>query len=186
MVEPIFNYTHIKKQIIKCTQRIAESEQNLEDFSGFDYNYRERLKLDLELSKRKVTEFQINLERVFDPLLKNSGKDRETEANMLIAAIEKGNIAYSVRLKDWLNEMMPSKSDIILLCGGTAEYLDKDFQVFLQDKILEGDIGKLYLHLAIKIPKNITDANVSKERFADIYSLWHRINSRLNLDLEVA
>jgi hypothetical protein len=180
LIEPVFNYIYFKKQIERYTHRIDDCEQNLESFNGFDYNRRGQLKVDLEVFSNKFAEFQTKLERVFNPLLKTLGKDRETEINMLVAAIDKTNITYLVRLKDWLNEIMPSKSDLILLCGGTVDYLGEDFKVFLQDKILEGDREKLHTHLKIKISKSIIDTKVSKERFADIYSLWHRINLRLN------
>jgi hypothetical protein len=185
LIEPVFNYTYFKRQLERYTHRIVDCEQNLEGFNGFDYSRRGQLKVDLELFNSKFAQFQIKSEQVFNPLLKTLGKDRETEIDMLTAAIEKVNSIYLVRLKDWLNEMMPSKSDLILLCGGTVEYLGEDFKVFLQDKILEGDRENLHTHLKIKIPKDIV-SNISKERFADIYSLWHRINLRINSGLETA
>ena len=186
LIEPVFNYIYFKKQIERYTCRIVNCEQSLKDFNSFDYNRREQLKVDLELFNSKFIEFQEKSDRVFSPLLKTSGKDRETEINILIAAIEKVNIAYLDRLKDWLNEIMPSKSDMILLCGGTIEYLGEDFKVFFQDKILEENRENLHTHLKIKIPKNIINTNVSKERFADIYSLWHWVNSRLDSDSKAA
>ena len=186
LIEPVFNYTYFKQQIAKYTHQIDDCEQSLRDFSGFDYSHREQLKRELELFNRKLTEFQVGLELVFNPLLKNSGEDRVPEINMLIAVIEKENIAYLVRVKDWLNEMMPSIADLILLGGGTVEYLNEDFKSFLQKKIIKSSPEKLCTHLAINIPESIKSSNISKERFADIYSLWHRINSRLNADSKVA
>jgi hypothetical protein len=186
LIEPVFNYTYFKKQIAKSTHQIVDCERSLKDFSGFDYNYRNRLKRELELFNRKITEFQVELEVVFNPLLKNSGEDRVAEVDMLIAVIEKENIAYSVRAKDWLNEMMPSRADLILLGGGTVDYLDEDFEFFLENKIIRNNREKLRTHLAIDMPESIIFGNVSQERFADIYSLWYWINSRLNSDLEAA
>jgi hypothetical protein len=186
LIEPVFNYNYFKKQIATHTRQIVDCEQSLRDFSGFDYNRREQLKLELETFNRKLTEFQIESELVFNPLLKNSGEDRVAEVDMLISAIEKENISYLVRVKDWLSEMMPSRADLILLGGGTVEYLDEDFQSFLQSKIVEKSRAKLRTHLTINIPKGIKFSSVSKERFADIYSLWHWVNSRLNVDLETA
>jgi hypothetical protein len=186
LIEPVFNYTYFKQQLAKYTHRIVDCEQSLKDFSGFDYSDRDRLKRELELFNRKLTEFQSELELVFNPLLKNSGEDRVAEVDMLIAVIEKENIAYSVRIKDWLNEMMPARADLILLGGGTVEYLNEDFKSFLQSKIFERGRAKLRAHLVINIPESIKFSSVSKERFADIYSLWYWVNSRLNSDLETA
>jgi hypothetical protein len=186
LIEPVFNYTYFKQQIAKYTRQIVDGDRVLKDFSGFDYSYRDRLKREVELFNRKLTEFQIESELVFNPLLKNLGEDRVAEVDMLIAVIEKENIAYSVRIKDWLNEMMPSRSDLILLGGGTVEYLTEDFKFFLQKKMIENDPAKLHTHLAIDIPKSIKFSSVSQERFADIYSLWYWVNSRLKSDLETA
>jgi hypothetical protein len=184
LIEPVFNYTYFKNQIAKYTHQIVDCERGLKDFSGFDYHYREQLKLELELLKQKLAEFQFELELVFNPLLKNSDEDRVAEIDILIAAIEKESIAYSVRIKDWLTEMMPSRADLILVGGGTVEYLNEDFKSFLQSKILERGRAKLRTHLVIDIPDCIKFNSVSKERFADIYSLWHWVNSRLNSDLK--
>jgi hypothetical protein len=82
--------------------------------------------------------------------------------------------------------MMPSRSDLILLGGGTVEYLDEDFKSFLQSKIIKNGRAKLHTHLVIDIPESIKFSSISKERFADIYSLWYWVNSRLNSDLETA
>jgi hypothetical protein len=186
LIEPVFNYTYFEQQIAKYTRQIVDGDRGLKDFSGFDYSYRDRLKRELELFNRKLTEFQIESELVFNPLLKNSGEDRVAEVDMLIAVIEKENIAYAARIRDWLNEMMPSRSDLILLGGGTVEYLTEDFKFFLQKKMIENDPAKLHTHLAIDIPKSIKFSSVSQERFADIYSLWYWVNSRLKSDLETA
>ena len=186
LIEPVFNYTYFKQQIAQYTHQIDNRERGLRDFSGFDYSHRDRLKRELELFDCKLTECQVESELVFNPLLKNSGEDRVAEVDMLIAVIEKENITYSVRIEDWLNEMMPARADLILLGGGTVEYLNEDFKSFLEKKIIKNGRAKLHTHLAIDIPESIKLSSISKERFADIYSLWYWINSRLKSDLETA
>jgi predicted nucleotidyltransferase len=186
LIEPVFNYTYFKKQTAKYTQQIVDCEQSLRDFSGFNYSHREQSKLELELSNQNFTEVKVESELVFNSLLKNSGEDRSSEVDMLIKVIEKEQIVYLIKVKDWLDETILSGSDLILIGGGTVEYLGEDFKAFLQTKIVKEDRLKLRTNLAIDIPKSIEFKSVSKERFADIYSLWHWINSRLNSNLEVS
>ncbi len=181
LIEPVFNYTYFKKQITKYTCLIVDCQQSLKDFSGFDYEHRGHLKLELEAFNQKLTEYQSESELIFNSLLKNSGEDRSTEVGMLIKAIEKEKINYLNKIKDWLSEMMLSESNLILMGGGTIEYLDEDFKAFLQTKIVKEDRSQLRTHLAISMPEKLRFKTVSKERFADIYSLWNWISSKLEV-----
>lgn len=181
LIEPVFNYTYFKRQIAEYTCLIANCEQSLKDFSGFDYERRGHLQLELEASNQKINEYQSESELTFNSLLRNSGADRSAEVEMLIRSIEKEQTNYSTKIKDWLSEMMPSESNLILMSGGTIEYLDEDFKAFLQAKIVKKDRLQLRTHLAIHIPENIRFKTVSKERFADIYSLWNWTSSKLEV-----
>ena len=103
----------------------------------------------------------------------------ELELSMIKSAVEKSMTTYMRNLQSWLLSAM-QKTDMIVLCGGNAEYIGERLDEFLEDyaTYYEGRghlIGKHILYSSI--PAEITATGMAV-RYLDIYCLWLELSCK--------
>ena len=112
-----------------------------------------------------------NNERGFKKISRSS--NFELELSMIKAGVDKAMEIYMRNLKSWLLSAM-MKTDMIVLCGGNAEYIGDSLDSFLEDYATSYE-GRGYLidrHiLASSIPSEIIETGMAV-RYLDIYCLW--------------
>lgn len=102
--------------------------------------------------------------------------DFDLEMSKIRPAIESAMLEYRRSLEVWLKGAM-QQTDVIVLCGGNADYIGKSLNPFLEQYIQELPSGyPIFRHIGIdSIPVEIKDTGIP-ERFLDIYCLWNRLN----------
>lgn len=103
--------------------------------------------------------------------------DFDLEMSKIRPAITEAMTEYRRNLEAWLKGAM-QQTDVVVLCGGNADYIGKSMNPFLEQYIQELPSGyPIFRHIGISsIPAEIKDTGIP-ERFLDIYCLWNRLNS---------
>lgn len=119
-----------------------------------------------------VWDYLINQdESGFRRLSRSANFDREL--SKIKNAIEKSLTDYHRSLENWLRGAMKN-TDMIVLCGGNAEYISDSFDLFLKDyaRHIEGRGCTIQQHIgSTSIPPEITETGMAI-RYLDIYCLW--------------
>jgi len=110
----------------------------------------------------------------------------DLELSMIKSAVEKSMTTYMRNLQSWLLSAM-QKTDMIVLCGGNAEYIDDNLDKFLEDYTTYYSgrghlIGKHILYSSI--PPEITETGIAV-RYLDIYCLWLELSCKNQNELVV-
>ena len=124
-----------------------------------------------------VWDYLINKDESGFKRLAKSVTNPELELSMIKNAIEKALIDYRINLQNWLTGAM-QKTDMIVMCGGNAEYIGNSFDSFLQNyaKYFEGRGYMIQQHIgSTSIPAEITETDMAV-RYLDIYCLWLELN----------
>ena len=106
-------------------------------------------------------------------------KNYELEVTMIKNAIDKSMIDYRLKLKNWLTTAM-RRTDMIVTCGGNAEYIGNSFNDFLSKyaQYFEGRGYIIIQHIgSTSIPPEITETGMAV-RYLDIYCLWLELNCK--------
>ena len=103
--------------------------------------------------------------------------DFDLEMSKIRPAIEAAMIEYRRSLEAWLKTAM-KQTDVIVLCGGNADYIGESLNPFLQQYVQELPSGyPIFSHIgASSIPEEII-ATGMPNRFLDIYCLWVKLNN---------
>ena len=109
--------------------------------------------------------------------------DFDLEMTKIRPAIEVAMLEYRRSLETWLKSAM-QQTDVIVLCGGNADYIGKSLNPFLEQYIAELPSGyPIFRHIGTNsIPEEINATGIAN-RFLDIYCIWHKLNSSYS-DLE--
>jgi hypothetical protein len=107
----------------------------------------------------------------------------DLEMSKIRPAIEAAMLEYRRSLETWLKSAM-QQTDVIVLCGGNADYIRKSLNPFLEQYIAELPSGyPIFRHIGTNsIPEEINATGIAN-RFLDIYCIWHKLNSSYS-DLE--
>jgi hypothetical protein len=110
--------------------------------------------------------------------------DFDLEMSKIRPAIEVAMLEYRRSLETWLKSAM-QQTDVIVLCGGNADYIGKSLNPFLEQYVEELPNGyPIFRHIGISsIPDEINATGIAN-RFLDIYCLWHKLSSS-HSDLKV-
>jgi hypothetical protein len=175
-IEPVFKY---RQALLTANTATAELETHTYKMErSATSNPDRQMYQDLMIQdKAKIAASNLAMQHSFDLLLRCTNEDREIERKIAIKAVENATANYVRRLADWLDEMLPTQSDLICLCGGTANYLGTALDSFLIDKLRSRAKKDLCMHSRLIIPAAIKQ-QVDADRFADIYSLWHHMTDR--------
>ena len=122
---------------------------------------------------RPVWDYLINNDESGFKRLSRSVTNPELELSMIKNAIDKALTDYRLNLQNWLTGAM-QKTDMIVLCGGNAEYIGNSFDSFLQiyAQYFEGRGYMIQQHIgSTSIPSEITETGMAV-RYLDIYCLW--------------
>ena len=123
-----------------------------------------------------VSEYRAtNDPQVLRHLLKST-KNPDRELERLVKAIEAADAKFVGDLSSWIKSNMPPQVDAIVGCGGTFDYLERDLDTFLVDRIKSGVKG-LYICKGESLP-NAADNMELRSRFADIYYVWHGLHRK--------
>lgn len=122
------------------------------------------------LVKYRQTGNQKELERI---LRSGVTANRQEELLTLIAQINRLHRSYIHKLESWLREEISEPVDKIILCGGTADYIQVELDPFLLSRLPAAKAGdeELYIHVGDSLPAAILKTGLGN-RFADIYCLW--------------
>jgi hypothetical protein len=102
--------------------------------------------------------------------------DFDLEMTKIRPAINVAMSEYLRSLEAWLKSVM-QQTDLIVLCGGNADYIGKSLDLFLQKYVGDLPTGSIFRHIgASSIPEEIEATGIAN-RFLDIYCLWHKLNS---------
>jgi hypothetical protein len=99
----------------------------------------------LSRDTQKLSELTDSYEKRFYHLIKCDGKDRDYQDTKIKKVQANKYKKYVKRLKDWISERLPDRTQIICIAGGTAKYLGDDIYAFLAEK------GKVRKSIAIPI-----------------------------------
>jgi hypothetical protein len=103
-------------------------------------------------------------------ILRNRDDRRKAqELAALKSAIESARRLYLGLITSWYEETIGSDINIILVGGGTADYLAPDLKLYLESKV--GGKGKVGIHSSINLPASIEKMNMGY-RFVDCYVIW--------------
>jgi hypothetical protein len=108
--------------------------------------------------------------------------DFEKEIQVLTEATRKAMAIYRRNLESWLKGAM-QRTDVIVLCGGNADYIGDDIVPFLRTYVKEDPVlgYSILRHIdAASIPLEIIETK-APHRFLDIYCLWQRFNSNYKI-----
>ena len=128
---------------------------------------------------RPVWDYLINKDESGFKRLSKSITNPELELSMIKNAIDKALIDYRLNLQNWLTGAM-QKIDMIVMCGGNAEYIGDSFDSFLQNyaKYFEGRGYMIQQNIGFpSIPAEITETEMAV-RYLDIYCLWLELNCK--------
>jgi|GEM_PF-3209971 len=103
--------------------------------------------------------------------------DYQLEMSKIRPAIDKAMSEYRKSLEVWLEGAM-HPTDMIVLCGGNADFIGETLNPFLQQYVQDSVTGyPIFRHIgASSIPAEIVDTGMPN-RFLDIYCLWHTLNN---------
>ncbi len=180
-IEPVFNYKQGMNDVEISTTKLLRLEQDLKAWAGLDFYDRDRHRLtqpdrdNVAKYQQQILQDKLAANQSLNPLLRCTGADRQIELDGLTKTIDKASNDYLTKLTDWLEEMMPSRSDKVCLSGGTANYFESELKDFVKDKVIDRVEGAVCLHSAIKLPDSFGAYN---DRFNDIYSLWQQMERR--------
>ena len=88
---------------------------------------------------QKLIKLTDSYEKRFYHLIKCDGKDRDYQDTKIKKVQANKYKKYVKRLKDWISERLPDRTQIICIAGGTAKYLGDDIYAFLAEK---GEVRK--------------------------------------------
>lgn len=128
---------------------------------------------------RPVWDYLINKDESGFRRLARSVTNPELELSMIKNAIKKSLVDYRRNLQNWLTGAMQN-TDMIVLCGGNAEYIGDSFDSFLKNyaQHIEGRGCMIQQHIgSTAIPAEITETGMAV-RYLDIYCLWLELNCR--------
>lgn len=122
------------------------------------------------LVKYRQTGNQQELERI---LRSGVPANRQEELLTLKLAIDRLHRSYIHKLESWLREEISEPVDKVILCGGTADYIQAELDPFLLSRLPAAKAGdeELYIHVGDSLPAAILKTGLGN-RFADIYCLW--------------
>jgi hypothetical protein len=106
------------------------------------------------------------------------------EMSKIRPAIKTAVSEYCHNLEIWLKSAM-QQTDVIVLAGGNADYIGKSMDGFLQQYVLETEIGyPIYRHIGSdSIPEEINATGMAN-RFLDIYCLWSSLNNSFKVKVQ--
>ena len=94
-----------------------------------------------------------------------SDEERKKEAQVILDAIETSKIEYASRLKQWVNEKLPSELKHIVIGGGTADFISPQLSdLFPSHPVI--------WHGNFSAPSHWHEEDLLSNRFADIYGIW--------------
>lgn len=97
-------------------------------------------------------------------LVNSSEPNRKSyELDLLITAITESRLEYFFQLKNWLDETIPKEAQVIIFCGGTAEYLRQPLEQAFPERCL--------FHAGVEIPSPLDTAGLGC-RLLDIYGIY--------------
>jgi hypothetical protein len=85
------------------------------------------------------------------------------ELDLLTTAITESRVEYFFQLKTWLDEMIPKEANLIIFCGGTAEYLRQPLKKAFSERCL--------FHGGVQIPSQLDTGGLGC-RLLDIYGVY--------------
>ena len=103
---------------------------------------------------------------------------RREEVNKLASAIELARSQYLLTLGSWFRDTLPKELDEIILCGGTAYYLQESLQKHFNgvQVIWDGDM---------ELPESLQDEELGR-RICDAYGMYQYFLSRIGQLLKKA
>ncbi len=124
---------HTDEDECRLSRYISEREENT---LHQDYSKKSLLKAEQEL---EVALKGDKNEKRFHHLINCEGKNRDLIAAKAVKVESEKYKIYVRNIKDWLNERLPHRPQIICVAGGTAKYLGEDIYSFLAQK---GEVRK--------------------------------------------
>jgi hypothetical protein len=103
-------------------------------------------------------------------------REREFELDRLVQTIESTHATYWQAIQDWLDDRLPPDIEEVMLAGGTADVLRRNFLNYLKSRLPpKPDCGNLPGIFNDRSFKQIPSLNVPdgyQARFADVYCLF--------------
>jgi hypothetical protein len=176
-IEPIFKYRQAMLMATTASAALESHTYKMERAATTNPDrqmYQDLMKQDQE----QIATSKVVMHHSFDTLSRCVGEDKEFERRIAIEAVNKATAKHINSLSVWLDEMLPTASDRICLCGGTANYLGTALDSFLIDKLKSKSRQDLHLNSRLTIPMKFKQ-QVDADRYADIYSLWFQMTNQL-------
>lgn len=108
--------------------------------------------------------------------------DFDLEMSKIRPAVENAMLEYRRSLETWLKSAM-QQTDLVVLCGGNADYIGKSLDPFLQQYVEDLPTGSIFRHIgASSIPDEIM-ATGMPHRFLDIFCLWVKLNNSCKVEV---
>ena len=123
----------------------------------------------------KLTQFlvkaKVNEEKAINQLLSKEGNlkksERKDNLKKEIARAREGFLSQAI---DWFKEIIEEDVDMVVLCGGTSEYLGKSLEEKLSKEFPWLEIK---WHSDLSIPEGLVELSVDQyKRCADVYGEW--------------
>jgi hypothetical protein len=97
-------------------------------------------------------------------LVNSTNPNRKShELDLLTTAITESRLEYFFQLKNWLDEVIPKEAQLIIFCGGTAEYLRQPLEQAFPERCL--------FHGGVEIPSPLDTEGLGC-RLLDIYGIY--------------
>lgn len=108
--------------------------------------------------------------------------DFDMEMSKIRPAIHEAMIEYRRNLEVWLKGAM-QQTDVVVLCGGNADYVGEKLNLFLEQYVGELPSGyPIFRHIgASSIPTEIIETGMPN-RYLDIYCLWVELNTACKVE----
>jgi hypothetical protein len=90
--------------------------------------------------------------------------DREKDLDNLVAAVKDSREQYALSLQSWFKEVLPKALDEVILCGGTAEYMQSELEDYFANTCVVWNAG-------IELPESLHDPEVGN-RILDAYGMY--------------
>jgi hypothetical protein len=110
--------------------------------------------------------------RPLEKVLRHSDASlRKQELDQLIKAIDSGRSDYMVLISNWLAKSLTTGVEEIVLCGGTADYLEELRWQWNQSY-------QIYWHSDLKLPSPLDGMGLGN-RMLDVWGLWQWHSERI-------
>jgi Actin like proteins N terminal domain len=129
-------------------------------------------------SKVLGEEYEKLYQERYHKIIKSEGKDREYEDAKIKRVVAIAKQSYVTKITEWLDEIMPDQTNMIVVGGGTTDFVWDDLYPFFAKRV-NGDPNLMVLRdIKTSLQAKLRDIPNGK-RFADIFSL---LNFELNKD----